>query len=100
MGGMKMQVKYFGIIIDHKEKRIIQGEWGVIAKIENFTGLSAVQYTTQHGFSSEYNKAWEKWGWLNYTSVAADHVWNQLSPLYEVRLAELRKRGIHIDRFY
>ncbi|MFD0957981.1 hypothetical protein [Paenibacillus chungangensis] len=96
-----MQVKYFGIIIDHKEKRIIYGEWGLIAKIENFTGLTARQYTSIHGYRSDLDHAIEEWhGWWKYDVVTAELVWSQLSPLYEARLAELKKRGIHIDRYW
>lgn len=94
-----MIVKYTGIIIDHKNRRIIHGEWNAVAKIENFTGLTAVQYKTSHGYLTELEKTCENFEWLGYTSVSAEQVWLHMLPLYEARLAELRKKGIHIDRW-
>jgi hypothetical protein len=91
-------VKYFGIIIDHSNKRVIHGESGVIYKIEEFTGLPADIYNTIHGYNTALSKAQEMYS--TFPLQNAELVWASLLPLYEARIAELKAKGIHVDRRY
>jgi|GEM_PF-3157850 len=71
-----LQVKYFGLIIDYKDRRVIYGGWGTVATIENFTGPSTRQFTTSQEFQSELSSAIEGWhGWWRYDGVKAAVVW-------------------------